>query len=80
VKTPCEEDRLANLMEVRQSQPVERHTCLVARFYRILKRRSADRGVGCGPRGPPHQFVHTGCFGCGIQSPTEGAEQLLPGL
>ena len=27
VETPCEEDRLVNLMEVRQSPPVERHTC-----------------------------------------------------
>src|SRR5438270_7977301 len=36
VETPCEEDRLVNLMEVRQSPPVERHTCLVARYYGIL--------------------------------------------
>ena len=29
VETPCEEDRRVNLMEVRQSPPVERHTCFL---------------------------------------------------
>ena len=44
VETPREEDRLIDLIEVRKSPPVERHTCVVGRRWGILKGRPADRG------------------------------------
>src|SRR5471032_2062722 len=55
VQAPREENGSFCVIDVRKSPPIERHSRVVPPALRSSQERTADRGVCCGPGGPPHQ-------------------------
>src|SRR5579862_3239784 len=56
VETPGEEDRPANLVEVRKSSPVERHTLGSCKSLRNSQTATSRPGGRPRTKGPPHRL------------------------
>jgi hypothetical protein len=54
VEAPGYEDRAVGFVDVGEPAAVGGHAGVVSGVGEILKGKRADRGVGCGPGGPPH--------------------------